>query len=145
MKGEGGLSLKEKVAGFTVKTKLLSYMNGVLKEGHGQLVLLQKNLEGIVDLSGQVLSEVLQGLLTNDSGVSEPLAVGGNTTGLDRLALEGSGLDDLALSVADGTASLQELDLLSGLCVSVEVLSLDLDITKTVGATGSGDSVVFLL
>lgn len=119
-------------------------MNGILKKGHGQLVLLQKNLEGIVDLSGQVLSEVLQGLLANNSGVSEPLAVGGNTTGLDRLALEGSGLDDLALSVADSTASLQELDLLSSLGISVEVLSLDLDIAKTVRTAGSGNSVVFL-
>src|SRR5690348_18343894 len=100
------------------------YVNGILEEGHGELVLSQKDLEGVVDLGSKVLPEVLEGLLTDDTGVTEPLAVGGDTTGLDDLGLEGGGLDDLALGVADSTTTLEELDLLGSLCVTVEVLSL---------------------
>lgn len=107
-------------------------MNGVLEKGHGELVLSQEDLEGVVDLGSKVLPEVLEGLLTDDTGVTEPLAVRGDTTGLDDLGLEGGGLDDLALGVADSTSTLEELDLLGGLCVTVEVLSLDLDVSETV-------------
>lgn len=108
------------------------YVNGVLEEGHGELVLSQEDLEGVVDLGGKVLPEVLEGLLADDTGISEPLAVRSDTTGLDNLGLEGGGLDDLALGVADSTTTLEELDLFGGLCVTVEVLSLDLDVSEAV-------------
>lgn len=108
------------------------YVDGVLEEGHGELVLSQENLEGVVDLGGEVLSEVLESLLSDDTGVAEPLTVGGDTAGLDDLGLEGGGLDDLALGVADSTTTLEELDLLGGFSVTVEVLALDLDVSETV-------------
>ncbi len=120
-------------------------MDGILKKRHWQLVLLQEHLEGIVDLGSEVFSEALEGLLANNSSVSEPLAVGSHTTGLDNFALEGGSLDDFALGVADSTTTLQELNLLCSLGISVEVLSLDLDVSEAVGATSSGDSVVLLL
>lgn len=74
---------------------------------------------------------MVQSGLRDNPSVSEPSSVGLNSTHLVAHLLfgllEGGGLDDLSISISDGLASVEHLDLGCGFRISVKVFSCQMD------------------
>lgn len=126
----------------------------ILDQGHGQLVALEQDRVRVRGLLCHGAPERRQALLGDDTGVTEPLAVGLDPGVGDFSALEGSGLGDLAVGVALRLAILVHVQLphplgravdiaASAICsqissqgrlgnLPVEIFALDLDIAHAI-------------
>lgn len=95
----------------------------IADQAEGELVALEKDSVWVFLLLCDGVAERAERLLADDTAVGEPFSVGLDA-GIGCVAtLEGGSLCDFALSVAGGSALLEDVELLDFLRGAVEVLS----------------------